>query len=111
MSSIQSLIERICCTWWKLILHILRAIDPSANPDGGDTLAIHVARDTATNIFHLVTCVYDKLYPKVFLVAADNVVAGLKKLESNDVDVTKSVTGGRVRQCGLLAYANGFSKS
>lgn len=70
-----------------------------------------MALDTATNVFHLATCVYDMLYPKVFLVAADSVDAGLKKLESNDLDMTKSVTGGSVRKCGLLAYSNGYSKS
>lgn len=89
----------------------LRAIDPSANTDGGDSLGIQVARDTATNVFHLATCVYNKKYPKVFLIAADRVAEGLKKLESNDADMTKSVIGGRILQCGLLAYANGYSKS
>lgn len=88
-----------------------KAIDPSANPKGGDSLGIQVASDTATNVFHLVTCVYDMLYPKVFLVAAGGVDAGLKKLRSNDADMIKSVTGGRVQQCGLLSYANGYSKS
>lgn len=46
--------------------------------EGGDSLGIQVARDTATNIFHLTTYVYDKIYPKVFIVAADNVVESLK---------------------------------
>lgn len=45
-----------------------------------------------------------KKYVKVFLVAADNVDAGLKSLGTDGAVLVKLVTGGRVKQCGLLAY-------
>lgn len=67
-----------------------------------DNSAVMLAFDTAGNPYYPLLCVYDNLYPKIFI--AKDVEAGSAALE--DAANVGTLTGGSVKECGFFSFGN-----
>lgn len=71
--------------------------------DPGTGSSIMMAFDTAGNSYYPLLCVYDDLYPKIFI--ATDPDAGSTVLE--DPANIETLTGGTVTECGFFAFGDG----
>jgi hypothetical protein len=70
--------------------------------DPGTGVAVMMASDTAGNMYYPMICVYQNLFPKLFL--AKDPVAGAAILADSANILT--LTGGQVTTCGFLAFTS-----
>lgn len=71
--------------------------------DPGTGSSIMMAFDTAGNSYYPLLCVYDNLYPKIFI--AKDADAGSAVLQ--DTADIGTLTGGTVKQCGFFGFGDG----
>lgn len=79
------------------VMLTLAPVDPGTGP------SIMMAFDTAGNSYYPLLCVYEDLYPKIFI--ATDPDAGSTVLE--DPANIETLTGGPVTECGFFAFGDG----
>lgn len=72
------------------------------DPNGSGS-SLMMAFDTAGNAYYPLLCVYENLYPKLFI--AKDPTAGASVLE--DPSQKAALTGGAVKECGFFGVTDG----